>query len=153
MVAYKQDDESINFVTKKQKKDNDALNLEKFMSRAGPVMEQCVEENTKLSFAQFSDSTTKPAAIELKQTLEFPEDILIMLGEGEQRASVLNITTIHMFETAPQSKCAIAYEVVSPREDLGVVYLVILYSITANQVLRVMKSESEVTKMCTTADD
>ncbi len=58
-----------------------------------------------------------------------------------------------MFETAPQSKCAIAYEVVSPREDLGVVYLVILYSITANQVLRIMKSESEVTKMCTPADD
>ena len=76
-----------------------------------------------------------------------------MLGNGEQRASILNITALHLFETAPQAKCAIAYEVVSPREDLGVVYLVILYSITANQVLRIMKSESEVTKMCTPADD
>jgi len=47
----------------------------------------------------------------------------------------------------------VAYEVVSPREDLGVVYLIILYSITANQVLRIMKSESQVTKMCTPADD
>lgn len=53
MVIYKQDDESISLVTKKQKKDNDALNLEKFMSRAGPVMEQCVEENIKLRFAQY----------------------------------------------------------------------------------------------------
>lgn len=101
MVAYKQDDESVSFVTKKQKKDNDALNLEKFMGRAGPVMEQCVEENTKLRFAQFQDSASKPAAIELKQTLEFPDEILVMLGEGEQKASVLNITAVHMFETAP----------------------------------------------------
>ncbi len=66
MVVYRQDDESVSFVTKKQKKDNDALNLDKFMSRAGPVMEQCVEENTKLRFAQYQNSTSKPAAIELK---------------------------------------------------------------------------------------
>ena len=76
-----------------------------------------------------------------------------MLGQDQERASLLNITAIHMFETAPQAKCAVAYEVVSPREDLGVVYLIILYSITANQVLRIMRSSSEVTKMCTPADD
>ena len=153
MMAYKREDESVSFVTKKKNKDNDALNLEKFMSRAGPVMEQLVEENLKLRFAQHLDGSSKPAAVELKQTLELPDDILVMLGRGQEKASVLNITAIHMFETAPQSKCAVAYEIVSPREDLGVVYLVILYSITANQVLRIMKSESEVTKMCTPADD
>lgn len=37
-----------------------------------------------------------------------------------------------MFETAPQSKCAVAYEIMSPRDDLGIVYLIILYSVTAN---------------------
>ena len=31
--------------------------------------------------------------------------------------------------------------------------MIILYSVTANQVLRIMKSESLVTKMCTPADD
>mmetsp|Transcript_29480 Transcript_29480/g.39208 ORF Transcript_29480/g.39208 Transcript_29480/m.39208 type:complete len:161 (+) Transcript_29480:1696-2178(+) len=51
MIVYKQEDENVSLVNKKQKKDNDALNLEKFMSRAGPVMEQLVEENTKLRFA------------------------------------------------------------------------------------------------------
>ena len=53
MVAYKQEgeDDMSNIINKKQKKDNDALNLEKFMARAGPVMEQLVEENTKLRFA------------------------------------------------------------------------------------------------------
>ena len=50
MIAYKQDDDT-SFVTKKQKRENDALNLEKFMGRAGPVMEQIVEENSKLRFA------------------------------------------------------------------------------------------------------
>ena len=50
MIAYKHDDD-VSFVTKKKNRENDALNLEKFMSRAGPVMEQCVEENTKLRFA------------------------------------------------------------------------------------------------------
>ena len=55
-----------------------------------------------------------------------------MLGTHDQKASLLSITAIHMFETAPQSKCAVAYEIVSPREDLGVVYLIILYSVTAN---------------------
>ena len=51
MIAYKRDDEDVSFVTKKKDRKNDALNLEKFMSRAGPVMEQCVEENNKLRFA------------------------------------------------------------------------------------------------------
>lgn len=51
MIAYNQSDD-VSIVTKKQKRENDALNLEKFMGRAGPVMEQCVEENNKLRFAQ-----------------------------------------------------------------------------------------------------
>ena len=76
-----------------------------------------------------------------------------MLGKDQEKASLRQITAIHMFETAPQSKCAIAYEIISPRDDLDVVYLIILYSVTANQVLRIMKSESEVTAMCTPADD
>ena len=42
----------MSFVTKKQKRTNDALNLEKFMARAGPGMEQLVEENSKVRFAQ-----------------------------------------------------------------------------------------------------
>ena len=55
-----------------------------------------------------------------------------MLGTHQEKASVLTITAIHMFETAPQSKCAVAYEIMSPRDDLGLVYLIILYSVTAN---------------------
>ena len=46
-----------NYNTKKEsgtqmrkKKENEALNLEKFMSRAGPVMENVIEENEQLNF-------------------------------------------------------------------------------------------------------
>ena len=91
----------MSFVTKKQDKRNDALNLEKFMGKAGPVMEQLVEENNKLRFAQNLSVGGKPAAIELKQTLALPDEILIMLGQGDQEASLMSITAVHMFETAP----------------------------------------------------
>ena len=81
LTTYKQDD-SVSFVSKKAKKEDDALKLEKFMARAGPVMELCVEENTKMRMLN-DLSLEKPAAIELKQTLDFPEEILIMLGTHE----------------------------------------------------------------------
>jgi len=52
MIAYKRDnEEDVSYVERKQKRENDALSLEKFMGRAGPVMEQMVEENNKLRFA------------------------------------------------------------------------------------------------------
>jgi len=47
----------------------------------------------------------------------------------------------------------VAYEIVSPRDDLGIVYLIVVYSVAAKQVLRIMKSESEVTQLCTPAND
>ena len=69
------------------------------MSRAGPVMEQILEENTRLRAQEGTKEKSKPW--ELKQTLQFPNDILVMLGNGSEYASVLNITSVHTFETAP----------------------------------------------------
>ena len=66
MVAYNAD--AAEFKTKKQRKNNEALALEKFMARAGPVMEQIVEENNKLYQMESSDDR-KHSAVELKQTL------------------------------------------------------------------------------------
>ena len=77
MTAYK---EEAQFTTKKKRKVNEALALEKFMARAGPVMEQIVEENSRLWQAQSSEKAPKATAIELKQTLQFPDDVLVMLG-------------------------------------------------------------------------
>lgn len=48
-----------------------------------------------------------------------------------------------MFENSPQSKCAVSYMV--SRANGDDLYLIILYSISANQILRIMRCESEVT--------
>jgi hypothetical protein len=45
-VVYKQDDAQFKY--SKKKKTDQALSLEKFMARAGPVMEQILDENSKL---------------------------------------------------------------------------------------------------------
>ena len=45
-VVYKQDDAPFKY--SKKKKTDQALSLEKFMARAGPVMEQILDENNKL---------------------------------------------------------------------------------------------------------
>ena len=78
-VVYKQD--NTQFKYSKKKKTDQALSLEKFMARAGPVMEQILDENNKLR-SQEDDRKTK--AVEAKQTLSFPVEILIMLGDGEK---------------------------------------------------------------------
>ena len=41
----------------------------------------------------------------------------------------------------------------SPRVENDFVHLIVVYSITANQVLRILNAESEVISMCTPADD
>jgi hypothetical protein len=52
-------------VAKFRRKQNDALNLERFMSRAGPVMELVIEESEHLHQLD----ATKRQAVELKQSL------------------------------------------------------------------------------------
>ena len=56
----------------RKKKENEALNLERFMARAGPVMEGVIEENEQLNFLNNRDLAQKRNAVELKQTLKFP---------------------------------------------------------------------------------
>jgi hypothetical protein len=128
--------------TKYRRKQNDALNLERFMARAGPVMELVIEESEQLHMLD----AAKRQAVELKQSLKFPDEVLTLLCDPQDNrpAHVVNITALHMFETTPQSKCAVAYELFSPRAALGTIYMIVVYSITANQVLRILKVESEV---------
>lgn len=66
-----------------------------------------------------------------------------------------------MFESSPQSKCAVAYSIKKnivggqgqKGGDSGEIYIVIVFSVTANLVLRILRCESEVTSMCTPSDD
>jgi hypothetical protein len=60
-----------------------------------------------------------------------------------------------MFENSPQSKCAVAYAIKKngPEDIADFIYIVIVFSVTANLVLRILRCESEVTSMCTPAED
>ena len=56
-----------------------------------------------------------------------------------------------MFESSPQSKIAIAYLLNKPDGDQ--VSLVVIYSVSTNRMLRILRCESDVTQMCTPGDD
>ena len=62
----------------------------------------------------------------------------MMLGTLQKFATIEKATCVHVFETMPQSKCAVAYNIRSPLHDDDVIHIVIVYSTTANQVLRIL---------------
>jgi hypothetical protein len=57
-----------------------------------------------------------------------------------------------MFESSPQSKCAISYLLSKP-DSLDQISIVIVYSVSTNMLLRILRCESEVTHMCTPGED
>ena len=55
-------------------------------------------------------AAAKRNAVELNQEIKFPNDILYLFAnEDGQHADLVKITSIHMFESAPQYKCSISY--------------------------------------------
>jgi hypothetical protein len=50
------------------------------MSRAGPVVEQLIEENEQLRFISNRQQAAQRNAVEPKSLLKFPNEILLMLG-------------------------------------------------------------------------
>jgi len=80
---------------------NEALQLEKFMSKACPVMESVVEENEQLRFMNNRQAASQRNAVEQKSALKFPEEILMMLGTLKKGAQIQRVTCVHVFETMP----------------------------------------------------
>jgi len=54
-----------------------------------------------------------------------------MLSKKSEQATIERVTCVHIFETMPQSKCAVAYEILSPRHS-SLVYVILIFSTTAN---------------------
>jgi hypothetical protein len=71
------------------------------MQRAGPVMEQVIEENEQLSFLNNRDQASKRNAVELKQTLKFPMELLMLFIQNFKEPTIQKISCIHMFESSP----------------------------------------------------
>jgi hypothetical protein len=57
---------------RKKKRTDEALNLEKFMTSAGPVMEKVIEENQAYFELNNRAAAAKRNAVEVKKTLKFP---------------------------------------------------------------------------------
>jgi hypothetical protein len=57
---------------RKKKRTDEALNLEKFMMSAGPVMEKVIEENQASFDLNNRAAAAKRNAVEMKQNLKFP---------------------------------------------------------------------------------
>ena len=78
MINYNRDK---NTYVRKKKRDNEALNLEKFVNKAGPVIEKLVEENQEIAFLNNRGAAAKRNAVELKQSLKFPMEILYLFSD------------------------------------------------------------------------
>ncbi len=124
------------------------------MQRAGPVMEQVIEENEQQTFINNRDQAQKRNAVELKQTLKFPQELLTLFSHNSKPATVEKVSCVHMFESSPQSKCAVAYVLKRASDDGGeMVYIVVVFSVITNSPIRIVRSESEITQICTPGDD
>lgn len=97
------------------------------------------------------DLAQKRNAVDLKQSLKFPQEIMALFTIEYQPASIEKVTCIHMFESSPQSKCAVAYVIKQTTGDTA--YIVLVYSVVTSTAIRILRSDSEVTQMCTPGDD
>jgi hypothetical protein len=113
------------------------------MQRAGPVVEGVIEENEQLFFLNNTSQAQKRNAVELKQTMRLPKELLALFGKQGKPAKIEKVSSIHMFESSPQSKCAISYLLSKP-DDSDQISIVVVYSVSTNFLLRILRCESEV---------
>ena len=136
---------------RKIKRQNEALQLNKFMEKAGPMMIKVIEEN-KLIYFQLhgKDFAAKGNAVQLKQTINFPEELLFLFSDKDGKpAELIKIDCIHMFESSPQNKMAVAYSVKKASGE--VIYLTVVYLVTSTRAEKfaILQCDQEVTQMCT----
>mmetsp|Transcript_4407 Transcript_4407/g.7484 ORF Transcript_4407/g.7484 Transcript_4407/m.7484 type:complete len:411 (+) Transcript_4407:466-1698(+) len=111
---------------KRRHRQNEGLNLEKFLGKAGPLMEKLIEQNQDEFFLKTRGEAKKRNAVELKNTIKFPSEILLLFAEKDAKpAEVVKVTAVHLFESSPQSLCSVAYVL---RKSTGeLVYVAIVY--------------------------
>lgn len=87
----------------------------------------------------------------MKQSLKFPNEILSLFSIKGKPAKLERVTAIHMFESSPQSKCAVSYLI--NQTDGEKISLILVFSVSTSNVQRILRNDSEVTQMCTPGDD
>jgi hypothetical protein len=77
-------------------------------------MQKVIEESQLLNFKENRGEAANRNAVELKQNIKIPQEILYLFSETKSDgnvmlADIIKVSCIHTFESCPQSKCAIAY--------------------------------------------
>ena len=109
------------------------------------MMMKVIEENSANFFLQQSKGIAeKKNAVEVKCNLQFPKLLLhLFSGEDKQPATVKSVTCIHMFESAPQNRIAIAYTL--EKADGTPIHLVLVFSVQTKKFTQILRVEEEVT--------
>jgi hypothetical protein len=134
---------------KQQQYDSFVLNL--FVENTFPPMLKLVKENQKnYEIIAEKENASKSNAVDVKCKLEFPKQFLYLFSENGQQAQVIKVSCMHMFESAPQQKIAIAYKLVRPSGEE--VNLVLIFQVKTNMFSEILYVDHEVTQMCTSGN-
>lgn len=109
------------------------------MEKAGPMMLKVIEENSQVYFMENSKGVAaKGNAVELKGNLVFPK-LLLHLFSGADRlpATLVKVSCLHMFESSPNDKIAVAYVIKKPNSKI-LIYLVLVFSVTTKKFLNIL---------------
>jgi len=95
-------------------------------------MQKVIDENELLHFKEKRGEAANRNAVELKQNIKIPQEILYLFSEvGKDGkvslAEIHKVSCIHTFESCPQSKCAVAYVLKRPCSG-SMIYLGIVFS-------------------------
>lgn len=82
------------------------------MNKAGPVVEKVIEENSELYLLFNKAAAAKRNAVELKSQFKLPPELMYLFGTRDGKAAeIRDLTCLHMFESSPQTKVAMAYSI------------------------------------------
>lgn len=111
------------------------------MTQAGPVMEKVLEENLDLYFHDHGNQKAKKRnAVEPQPSIKFLQPLLYLFADADNNpARIMKVTCIHMFESSPQSKLAIAYTLKKYNKEE--IYLVLVYSLMAKKFSSILYCE------------
>ena len=95
-----------------------------------------------------TENAKKRNAVEIKADFKFPEPALSLFsreaGDGQKRPAVVEkVTCIHMFESMPHQRIAIAY--VLRLADSEVLNIVNLYAVGSREITDILICNDEVT--------
>lgn len=100
-------------------------------------MEKVIEENQAYFELNNRGAAAKRNAVECKQTLKFPNEILFLFSDADGLpAKIERVTSLLMFESCPQRKVAIAY--LLKKASGQPLNIVVVYSVSNGAILSML---------------